>query len=88
MQPLEEREKLPDWILTVRQCERLRYRIREGMKLACRIMVPGEDAAGRGWERPKIVSCRVQKMYRHICLTDKGCFSWVELAYLNMDLLR
>ena len=84
-----EQEKLPEWLLTARQCERLRFKVQPGTKLTCRVMVQKLDATGRdSWYKPVIKTCRVKKIYPHVCLTDKGCFAWTELAYLNRDLVK
>ena len=68
------------------EVERFRERVQIGDRLTCYTGSPTATASEGKVDQES--RCTVQKKYRHIALTSKGCFQWSMLTIWNRHLSK
>lgn len=63
-------------------------KIPERYKLACLVPTSYVQIDGKTVEHMEYSQCRILKKYPYIAITTKGVFSWAELAYWNLYLVK
>lgn len=63
-------------------------KIPERYRLACMVPTSFVQIDGKTVEHMEYSQCRIVKKYPYIAVTTKGVFSWAELAYWNLYLVK